>query len=87
MCERPLLTCNVAFTPLLGDMLSLFSFPPGDSRILADRIAACLDEKNWALVRSRVTTLSRQVRREHDVRLLAARLIHLFDQLTLYTRP
>lgn len=79
-CGRPVLTCNEAFAPVLGDYAKLLMFPPGDAAALADRLSHVL-----ALGPDEVSCAARDLRGivvgNHSVERWADQVVDIFRSL------
>lgn len=79
-CEKPALTCNESFAPMLADRADLLMFAPGNVDELAGRIAQVL-----ALDAARRRELGRALRQlvvdEHSVAGLTDRFVEVFARL------
>ena len=79
-CEKPAVTCNESFAPVLADHADLLMFAPSDAAELAERVAAVL-----ALAADRRQELGRTLRRivvnDHSVAGMTDRFVEVFARI------
>ncbi len=79
-CARPVLTCNDAFSPVLGPLAGELMFPPGDADALAGRLASILSLPAHAAGRLG-HTLREIVVQEHSLSRWADRTVAVLEAI------
>ena len=80
-CEKPALTCNESFAPVLADHADLLMFAPSDPAELAQRLSQVLTlESDYRSELGRA--LRRLVVDDHSVAGLTDRFVEVFTRVT-----